>query len=101
ALAAPAKEQKEVIVVKETLHENNGLPEGYQYGYELSDGSSKQEQAQFEEAVDEEGKPVQAIVVRGSYSFVGEDGVTYTINYTADSNGFHPEGAHLPVAPVA
>lgn len=36
------------------------------------------------------------LVKRGSYSFVGQDGVTYTINYTADENGFRAEGAHIP-----
>lgn len=40
------------------------------------------------------------LVKRGSYSFVGSDGVTYTINYTADENGFRAEGAHLPRALV-
>lgn len=30
------------------------------------------------------------LVKRGSYSFVGPDGVTYTINYSADENGYVP-----------
>ena len=38
--------------------------------------------------------------MRGSYSWV-EAGVTYTVNWVADENGFRPEAAHLPVAPVA
>merc|ERR1712221_40825 len=37
-------------------------------------------------------------VSRGSYSYELE-GVTYTINWVADENGFQPTGAHLPVAP--
>merc|ERR1711955_151168 len=37
-------------------------------------------------------------VARGSYSYELE-GVTYTINWVADENGFQPTGAHLPVAP--
>lgn len=41
----------------------------------------------------------EALVVVGSYSYVGPDGVTYTVRYTADQNGFHPEGEHISVPP--
>merc|ERR1712035_224688 len=37
-------------------------------------------------------------VARGAYSYE-MDGVTYTINWVADENGFQPTGNHLPVAP--
>merc|ERR1712071_349408 len=37
-------------------------------------------------------------VSRGSYSYELE-GVTYTVNWVADENGFQASGAHLPVAP--
>ena len=41
-----------------------------------------------------------SLEVQGSYSFVGDDGVTYTVTYTAGENGFVPQGDHLPQAPA-
>lgn len=38
-------------------------------------------------------------VVEGSYSYVGDNGQTFTVHYIADANGFRASGDHLPVAP--
>lgn len=43
-----------------------------------------------------EGKIDGASAVTGSYSYVGPDGVTYTVKYIADENGFRAFGDHLP-----
>ncbi|EDW72927.2 uncharacterized protein Dwil_GK17266 [Drosophila willistoni] len=97
AQAAPPQETAQVL-----RFDSDVQPEGYKYSLvfplscsvETSDGKSHQEEGQLKDV----GTEHEAIVVRGSYSYVGDDGQTYTINYTADENGFQPEGSHLPKA---
>ncbi len=51
-------------------------------------------------AIKNRGSPDNEInAVQGYYSYPGLDGVQYTITYTADENGFVPQGAHLPTPP--
>lgn len=59
----------------------------YFHRYELDNGQIFSEAGTLKE-VGEEKTPV--IVVSGQYTFVGPDGQTYWVNYTADENGFHP-----------
>ncbi|XP_037939092.1 larval cuticle protein 65Ag1 [Teleopsis dalmanni] len=89
ALAAPAQQEAQVL-----RYDSDVQPEGYKFIVETSDGKTHQEEGQLKDA----GTDHEAIVVRGSYSYVGDDGVTYTVTYLADENGFQPEGAHLPHA---
>lgn len=62
------------------------------YSVETSDGKTHQEEGQLKDV----GTENESLVVRGSFSYVGDDGQTYTVNYLADENGFQPEGEHLP-----
>ncbi|XP_076055263.1 cuticle protein AM1159-like [Oratosquilla oratoria] len=39
--------------------------------------------------------------VQGTSSFVGDDGITYTLTFVANEGGYQAQGAHLPVAPPA
>ncbi|XP_032691217.1 flexible cuticle protein 12-like [Odontomachus brunneus] len=92
AFAAPAQDNSQTVVVKETPLDNIGI-DGYQFGYELSNGESRQETAQLVNAGTEDA----SIAVRGSFSYVDPaTNVRYTVNYVADENGFRPEGEHLP-----
>ncbi|XP_014094702.1 larval cuticle protein 65Ag1 [Bactrocera oleae] len=94
ALAAPGNIDGEAQVLR---FDSDVQPNGFNYAYETSNGISEQAQAKLLN----EGSDAEAISVQGSYSFVADDGQTYTVNYIADENGFQPQGAHLPVAPEA
>ncbi|XP_044750527.1 endocuticle structural glycoprotein SgAbd-5-like [Coccinella septempunctata] len=73
-------------------HENN-IGEGtYNFGFKTSDGSQRQERAELKNP----GGKDESMVVQGSYTFVGTDGNTYTVNYIADENGYRASGDHIP-----
>uniref|UniRef100_A0A336LWT4 CSON006903 protein n=1 Tax=Culicoides sonorensis TaxID=179676 RepID=A0A336LWT4_CULSO len=54
----------------------------FSFGYETSGGTKHEEQGEVIDPNAEE----PAYSVRGSYSFIGDDGVTYTVDYVADQN---------------
>lgn len=54
------------------------------YSYEQSDGQKREESA----VVNNFGSENESIAIRGSFSFVADDGQTYTVTYIADENGF-------------
>ncbi|XP_043239201.1 larval cuticle protein 65Ag1-like [Amphibalanus amphitrite] len=67
-------------------------PDGsFSYSYEQTDGQAVDVRGEQRQIGEEFGT-----VMRGSYSFVGDDGVTYTVTWVADENGFQAEGDHLP-----
>lgn len=63
---------------------------------ETSDGKKHDEEGHLKNP--EAGEEAN-LSVTGSFSYVGDDGQTYQVNYVADENGFQPEGAHIPHAP--
>lgn len=63
----------------------------YSYAYETGNGIAAQEQG-YQKAQDTQ-------YAEGSFSYTGTDGAQYAISYTADENGFQPQGAHLPTPP--
>ncbi|XP_050342290.1 cuticle protein CP14.6-like [Nymphalis io] len=75
---------------------------GYKFAFEQSDGQTRQEQGELRN----EGREDEYTAVKGSYSWVGPDGVNYIVRYIADENGFQPEieegpGGAVPPAVVA
>ncbi|KAF7994440.1 hypothetical protein HCN44_003912 [Aphidius gifuensis] len=92
-LVAVYAQQPPVAILRQA---SDSSPDGaYSYNYEAENGISVNEQGRLGPA----GEEGQAVVVQGSYQYVGPDGVTYEVKYVADENGFQPQGAHLPVAP--
>lgn len=89
-LAAPAGPEDTVLRYDV---DNIGV-DGYRYAYETSGGIKAEEAGTLNNA----GAENEAISVRGSYSYTGDDGQVYTISYIADENGFQPTGDHLPKA---
>ncbi|XP_053952326.1 pupal cuticle protein 27 [Anastrepha ludens] len=65
----------------------------YNFGFETANG------IQRDESGDIYDRPHSSLNVQGSYSYTGDDGRTYSVNYRADENGFHAEGDHLPTSP--
>lgn len=92
ALAAPPS-SVDVQVLKNVFTNDVN---SYSFGFEQSDGQARQEQGEVKNV----GSENEAISVRGSFSFISDDGQTYTVTYVADENGFQPSAPHLPVVPV-
>jgi len=72
--------------------ENSGVNNGrYHYSYEAENGISQDVSGEMKTVND-----AQVYVMRGSYSYIGTDGQTYTVDWYADETGYHPSAPHLP-----
>ncbi|XP_022907042.1 flexible cuticle protein 12-like [Onthophagus taurus] len=80
------------VVVKSNFDSNLG---GYSFEYETSNGIQASENGQ----ILNQGAENEGIAVQGQYRYVAPDGVAYSVQYTADENGFRPQGDHLPTLP--
>ncbi|XP_075981459.1 cuticle protein 3-like [Anticarsia gemmatalis] len=69
--------------------ENEVNENGYHYAYDTENGIQ----------AEETGVEANGIQAAGSYSYTGDDGQVYSVRYTADANGFQPQGAHIPTPP--
>lgn len=93
AFTAPVEEKEVIQIVKQRLAEP--APDGsYSYEYETANGIQVAEQGE----VNPEGD-VLVKHVTGSFTYTSPEGLPIHVSYTADHNGFHPQGEHLPVPP--
>ncbi|CAB3229149.1 unnamed protein product [Arctia plantaginis] len=69
--------------------DNSNDGETYSYTYETENGIF----------AEENGVATNGVQAQGGYTYTGDDGNVYTVRYTADENGFVPQGDHLPTPP--
>ncbi|XP_055641876.1 larval cuticle protein LCP-30 [Toxorhynchites rutilus septentrionalis] len=77
--------------------ENNVRGNGYNYIFETQNGINAEESGRIES--DAQGG--SGLRSKGFYEYVGDDGQLYRVDYVADSNGFLPQGDHIPKVPPA
>ncbi|XP_023017221.1 larval cuticle protein LCP-17 [Leptinotarsa decemlineata] len=71
-------------------------PDGsYEYAYETDNGIYVQEEGKVRK-INKDGVD---LFVQGSFLYTSPEGQEINLKYTADENGFHPEGNHLPTPP--
>ncbi|CAK1596360.1 unnamed protein product [Parnassius mnemosyne] len=75
-------------------NQNNG-DGSYRFSYETGNGISAQESG----APRAQGPEGPAVTAEGGFSYRAPDGQQISLSYTADENGFHPVGSHLPTPP--
>ncbi|XP_067000861.2 endocuticle structural glycoprotein SgAbd-4 [Anabrus simplex] len=95
ALAAGPNPDQVVPIVSQ---ESNINPDGtFHTSYESGDGSKAVQDGQLIRSQDP--KEPDALAHSGTFSYTAPDGTKVETTYTADAEGFHPQGSHLPVAP--
>lgn len=79
-----------------TKFENVNNGDGtYHFDYETGNGISAHESGK----PSAQGPEGPAVTAEGGFSFKTPDGQQISLTYTADENGFHPVGPHLPTPP--
>lgn len=80
------------------LEYNKEQGEDGSYKHSFKTGNNiDQSETGFIKNINEE-HPGGVLVQHGEYSYVAPDGQLVNVQYTADENGFHPTGDHIPTA---
>ncbi|RZF39147.1 hypothetical protein LSTR_LSTR005775 [Laodelphax striatellus] len=93
-VAQPIRQQIPVI----SRFEERNVDGSFSQRYQTGDGQTVSESGVTKRNHENDGN---VIVKTGSYQYTSPEGITYTVQYTADEFGFHPTGSHLPVPVVA
>lgn len=63
----------------------------WDYAFEAENGIKQSAVGEMRTIGDDE-----VVVMRGSYEYIGADGLTYVVDWEADENGFRASAPHLP-----
>ena len=85
-----ARDTAEAIGVRSFNMDNNGAGE-FRYNFETENDIKQEAEGELREV-----DGTQVVVMKGSYSYIGADGQTYTVDWYADETGYHPSAPHLP-----
>ncbi|XP_063379240.1 endocuticle structural glycoprotein SgAbd-3-like [Cydia fagiglandana] len=91
AFAAPQGPTEPVPIVRQDSEVNGDG--SYSYSFETGNGISADQKGDLKKVGD-----VEALEVHGQFQYPGDNG-NIQLTYTADENGYQPQGAHLPTAP--
>ena len=64
----------------------------FNYAFEAENGIKQEASSQLKTFDD----GTSAVVMQGSYEYIGPDGLTYVVNWIADESGYKATAAHLP-----
>jgi hypothetical protein len=96
ALAAPqAPRGSDAAATIEKDDREVNFDGSYRYSYQTSNGIAADEQG----ALKNVGTDAEGIAAAGQFSYVSPEGVPIRVVYSADDNGFQPQGDHLPTPP--
>merc|ERR1712018_490115 len=99
AAEAPRSIASKPIAITKMVHNSPGMDANsintWDYAFESENGIKQSATGEMRLVGEEE-----VVVMRGSYEYIGADGLTYVVDWIADENGFQPSAPHLP-EPVA
>ncbi|KAJ8942558.1 hypothetical protein NQ318_021960 [Aromia moschata] len=90
--AAGLYDNRNYKIIRKIEHVGDDL---YDYLYETENGIYAEEDGK----IGNKGKKEEAIRAKGYFTYTGPDSIIYTVNYTADENGFLPDADHIPTPP--
>lgn len=89
-LTRPERPQASADRTAETLRYDSEIDgDSFAYSFETSNGIS----------AEENGVATNGVQAQGGFSYIGDDGQQYKVTYTANENGYLPQGDHLPTPP--